>query len=203
MGNFLFSIFYVIAILLAVFGRFNMHVLTSCFISICLVSLGVFAVKKYMYELKAMFGIGIVIMGLFYGLAAYLATYFFFLGPFISFLGVGVSLFVMILYLFWQVGRKRVNYIIKHEPLDSASAKEKGLKNYWKKLKHTVNLIKQYRYHRKNGHSRVFSLQLVYVEELKRKEYEGPKNALDFTILREVELQRNEYDTVSGKQRNS
>lgn len=69
--NFLFFVFDVISILIAAIGSFSMAGFTSYFLSSYMIGLEIFAVKYYVYQLKPVFGMGIVIMALFDGLSAY------------------------------------------------------------------------------------------------------------------------------------
>jgi hypothetical protein len=140
---------------------------------------------------------------LFYFLAVHLSNQFKPLGVFITFAGTIVSFIVMFFYFFWKEGKKRVEFVVKHERIDETekitikdrliSLREK-IKNL--KLIHTRAKVIQ-----AEGQSKKFSYQLAYVELKRKQAWKAPKNAIDFAILKEVELKRNEYSGEDGKRR--
>lgn len=142
-----------------------------------------------------------IILGMFFGLGAYLRTIGMIFGPLSMVLGLILSLVAMFFFYFWKEGRKRVEFVVKKELAEEVKKKnfKQQIQELNERLKYSITFLKRVNSYRKQGHSWHFSFQLVYVEQLRKAQWKEPKNSIDFSILKEVKLDRNEYDEGGNK----
>ena len=175
----------------------------AIFISTGVIGYGVYRINKNKFDMAAVMSIGMVMNALFYFLGVYLADVFKPLALVITIAGAFISFLVMFFYFFWKQGRRRIEFIVKQERAD-IQVKPTVKERYAKIKKFVLNLISIHARSKQlqaTGETKWFSYQLAYVEYARKEEWEAPKNALDFAILKEVELNRNEYNGEDGKRR--
>ena len=165
----------------------------------------IYRINQNKYNSAAVFSIGIFVLSLFYFLGVYLSSYYKVLSLFITTAGVIFSLVMMFFYFFWKEGRKRLEFIVKQDREEDITQERATLKERLNKARQTINKLQEIRKkakeHQNEGHSKLFSYQIAYVEFERNANWKEPRNSIDFTILKEVKLNRNEYSSEDGKRR--
>lgn len=175
----------------------------AIFISLITIFYSIYRINKNKFDMAAVFSIGVIIISMFYTLGVYLSSYFKPLAIFVPIAGMIFSLIIMFFYFFWKEGKKRVEFVVKNETadIDEKATLQERVKGFIEAIIAFNTIRKQAKEQRSNGHSKIFSYQLAFVNYQREKSFVTPKNAIDFAILKEVELNRNEYSEADGKRR--
>lgn len=203
MKSFFHFTIYVFATLFFISSSLSMSLVGAIFISTAVLGYGIYRLNINKFDSAAVMSVGLIMNSLFYFLAVYLADYFKPFAIIITVAGAFISFVVMFFYYFWKQGKKRVEFIVKQEQLDiykKVTLRER-ISNFFKKISDMRSIHARAKEIQSTGLAKRFSYQQAYVEHVRKEAWTAPKNAIDFAILKEVQLNRNEYSGEDGKRR--
>lgn len=155
---------------------------------------GVIQFARYKYLNRGVYGVGIFTVGTFITLGQYLEMYFPLASIVTNFIGFIVSIPLMVVFYYWKEGQKNVEIRIRHEKdtvgIDNKRTFIENIRifNRFIQLFKTTDKEWKWTFRIKKSYAMLY-------QELNQKEL---KNAIDFTILQEVTLNRNEYDQTKA-----
>lgn len=206
MKSFFHFLIYSAATLFLLSTSLKMPLIGAIILSLVIIGYSMYRLNKNKYDSAAVMSVGMMTNAMFYFLGVYLGTYF---KPFATIITIGgmlLSLVVMFFYFFWKEGKKRVEFVVKQERFDSN--KKPSIRERWTNIKGSISIMKSIHRRAKElqeseGLGKWFSYQMSFVEHERKANWKAPINAIDFPILREVEMNRNEYSIDDGKRRSN
>lgn len=161
-------------------------------IGLMMATLGLVGLYQYTYKNHGVVALAVFTNGTFISLGQYLETIVPAISILVNFIGILLSILMMVVWYYWKEGHKQVNVRIKREKVDSVPKAELSA---IEKLQLFISFITRFKELVKvKKYSPLLALQFVYVEHQEKLHYKEEKNSLDFILGEEVLLERNEYD---------
>lgn len=157
--------------------------------------IGAIQFAKYKYHNRGVYGIGTFTLGVFIALGQYLELYIPLASIVVNFIGFIVSIPLMVVFYYWKEGQKKVEVRIKRERDNLADTQNK--RTFIEKIRMIQRFFQLFETTNKEW-KWSFRLKKSYALLHHELNNQSKKNAVDFTILEEVTLNRNEYDQTKA-----
>lgn len=150
---------------------------------------------KNKYHNRGVYSMGTFTVGVFIALGQYLEFYLPLASIVINFIGFIVSIPLMVVFYYWKEGQKKVEVRVKREQEDLVNTPNK--RTFIEKIRIVQRFLQLLKTTDKEW-TLSFRMKKSYAMLHKEMNLIAEKNAIDFTILQEVSLNRNEYDQTKA-----
>lgn len=184
---------YLFSLLISAVSAFIVQPYLWLVTGIILAVFGVIQFAKYKYHNRGVYGMGTFTIGVFVALGQYLELYIPLASIVVNFIGFICSIPLMVVFYYWKEGQKNVEVRVKREREVLSDNK----RTFIQKIRILVRFLQLFKTTNKEW-KWSFRLKKSYALLHQEQNYQGSKNAVDFAILQEVTLNRNEYDQTKA-----
>lgn len=154
--------------------------------------LGLFWLYLYKYKNRGVVAMGIFTVGTFVAFGQYLEFYLPAASIVVNLFGSVLSLGMMLIWYYFKEGQRRLEVRVKKEKFETEQIKEENIFDKIRHLKKILTLQKEVK--KDTDYSSWMAFETAYVQYFEEIERQNQKNAVDFNLMREVVMMRNEYD---------